>query len=101
MKIAFPCRAAMVFCFAVTFAGCSPQGSAPAADAAQQQAQSQDADAARNLDTYRQLLRINSDEMAVTMGKNIVSRFPDSEAAKEVLLTLPKIEKRYKEIKEK
>lgn len=86
---------------AVMLAGCSQQSGAPAPDAAQQQAQSQNADAARNLDTYRQLLRIHNDEMAVSMGKDIVKRFPDSDAAKEVQKTLPDIEKRYTEASEK
>ena len=51
---------------------------------AQQQAQAQAADAARDLDTYRQLLRINNDQMAVSMGHDIISHYPDSAAAKEV-----------------
>jgi hypothetical protein len=85
----------------VMLAGCSQQGAAPAPDAAQQQAASGNADAARNLDTYRQLLRIHNDEMAVTLGKDIVKRFPDSDAAKEVQKTLPEIEKRYTEVSEK
>ncbi len=82
---------------AVMLAGCSPQGATSAADVAQQQAQGQNAAAARNLDTYRQLLRIKNDEMAVTMGKDIVQRFPGSDAAKEVQQTLPAIEARYVE----
>ncbi|MFC5436457.1 hypothetical protein ACFPME_07800 [Rhodanobacter umsongensis] len=86
---------------ALMLAGCSQQGQAPAPDAAQQQAQSRNADAARNLDTYRQLLRIHNDEMAVSMGKDIVKRFPDSDAAREVQKTLPDIEKRYTEASEK
>ena len=90
----------MAFCAAWLLAGCS-QGGAPAPTAEEQQARTQAADAARNLDTYRQLLRINNDEMAVTMGKDIVKRFPDSEAAKEVQKTLPAIEKRYTEVSEK
>jgi len=89
----------MAFCAAWMLAGCSQQGSAPTAE--QQQAQAQAADAARNLDTYRQLLRIGNDEMAVSMGKDIVKRFPDSDAAKEVQKTLPAIEKRYTEASEK
>ncbi|WP_440590524.1 hypothetical protein [Rhodanobacter glycinis] len=86
---------------ALMLAACSPQGGAPAPDAAQQQAQRRNADAARNLDTYRQLLRIHNDEMAVSMGKDIVTRFPDSDAAKEVQKTLPGIEQRYAEASEK
>jgi hypothetical protein len=101
MKSTSPRYAAMAFCAAVLLAGCSQQGGTPAPDAAQQQAQSQAADAVRNLDTYRQLLRIHNDEMAVSMGKDIVKRFPGSDAAKEVQQTLPEIEKRYTEASEK
>ena len=99
MNRVFPRYAVMAFCTAWMFAGCSQQGSAPTAE--QQQARTQAADAARNLDTYRQLLRIGNDEMAVSMGKDIVKRFPDSDAAKEVQKTLPAIEKRYTEVSEK
>lgn len=99
MNRAFPRYAVMAFCTAWMLAGCSQQGSAPTAG--QQQVQAQAADAARNLDTYRQLLRIGNDEMAVSMGKDIVKRFPDSDAAKEVQKTLPAIEKRYTEASEK
>ncbi|HEX7733062.1 MAG TPA: hypothetical protein VF415_10475 [Rhodanobacter sp.] len=87
-------------CGALILAGCS-QGGAPTPDAAQQQAQAQAAEAARSLDTYRQLLRIHNDQMAVEMGKDIVQRFPDSAAAKEVQQTLPEIEKRWRENSEK
>ncbi|HEY8328786.1 MAG TPA: hypothetical protein VIO59_10130 [Rhodanobacter sp.] len=99
MNRAFPRYPVMAFCTAWMLVGCSQQGSAPAAE--QQQVQAQAADAARNLDTYRQLLRIGNDEMAVSMGKDIVKRFPDSDAAKEVQKTLPAIEKRYTEASEK
>lgn len=101
MKSAPSRYAVMACCVAALLAGCSQQSGAPAPDAAQQQAQSQSTDATRNLDTYRQLLRIHNDEMAVTMGKDIVKRFPDSAAAKEVQQTLPEIEKRYTEASEK
>ncbi|MBD8881402.1 hypothetical protein IHE49_13015 [Rhodanobacter sp. 7MK24] len=82
-------------------AGCSQGAPAPAPDAAQQQAQAQADEASRNLDTYRQLLRIHNDQMAVSMGEDIVQRFPGSAAAKEVQQTLPDIEKRWKENSEK
>ena len=85
---------------ALILAGCS-QGGAPAPDAAQQQAQAKAAEAARNLDTYRQLLRIHNDQMAATLGQDIVQRFPDSAAAKEVQQTLPEVEQRWKENSEK
>jgi hypothetical protein len=80
-------------------AGCSGGGAAP--DAAQQQAVTKAQAASANLDTYRQLLRIGNDEMAVSMGHDIVRRFPQSAAAAEVQKTLPDIEKRYRETSEK
>ncbi len=96
-----PRYAVMAFCARLDACRLFAAGRRAAPDAAQQQAQAQAADAARNLDTYRQLLRIHNDEMAVTMGKDIVKRFPDSDAAKEVQQTLPAIEKRYTEVSEK
>ncbi len=90
---------AAVMCSALAVAGCSPQSPTPAPAAAKAQADA--ATANTNLETYRQLLRINNDEMAVTMGKDIVSRFPHSEAAEEVQQTLPAIEARYKDNSEK
>ncbi|KZC21156.1 MULTISPECIES: hypothetical protein [Rhodanobacter] len=101
MNRAFPRLARLALCAAWLLAGCSPQGGAPAPTAEQQQAQAQAADAARNLDTYRQLLRIGNDEMAVSMGKDILKRYPDSDAAKEVHKTLPAIEQRYTAASEK
>ena len=83
-------------CVALALCACSPQAPAPAE---QRAADASTANA--NLDTYRQLLRIHNDEMAVTMGKDIVRRFPDSAAAREVQQTLPEIEKRYTETREK
>ncbi|WP_267224750.1 hypothetical protein [Dyella silvae] len=79
-------------------AGCSQSG-----DQAQtpQQAQAPADASADKLNTYRQLLRIGNDEMAVAMGKEIVSRYPNSDAAKEVQQSLPAIEKRYTENSEK
>ena len=101
MKSLLPRAAAIVLCAAWMLAGCSQQGAAPSSGTASPQASADAADAARNLDTYRQLLRIHNDEMAVTMGKDIVSRYPDSAAAKEVQQTLPEIEQRYTEASEK
>jgi len=92
MKLPFlPSVAAL--CGLLAVAGCSQQdqgtAAAPAASA--------QADAgARQLDTYRQLLRIHNDAMAVTMGHDILDHYPDSAAAKEVQQTLPDIEKRWK-----
>jgi hypothetical protein len=84
-------------CAAVAVCGCSPQAPTPA----EQRAATDAGSAKANLDTYRQLLRIHNDEMAVTMGKDIVKRFPDSPAAHEVQQTLPEIEKRYTQTREK
>lgn len=81
-------------------AGCSQSGD-QASSSAPSPVQAQADEAAKKLDTYHQLLRINNDEMAVTMGKDIVSRYPDSAAAKEVQQSLPEIEKRWKETSEK
>jgi hypothetical protein len=94
-------RLSFAIAVALLLGACSQQAGTSAPDAAQQQAQASTAAAARNLDTYRQLLRIHNDEMAVSMGKDILQRFPDSDAAKEVQQTLPAIEKRYTEASEK
>ena len=100
MKPAFLRVALAILGGALLLAGCSQHG-APAPSAAQQQAQAQAADAARNLDTYRQLLRIGNDAMAVELGHDILSRYPGSPAASEVQQTLRPIEKRWKEVSEK
>ena len=56
---------------------------------------------AGDLDTYRKLVGANNDEMVVTMGHDILDRYPGSDAAKEVQQSLPAIEQRYKDSKEK
>lgn len=90
--------AATAFGTALALAGCSQ--SADQAQAPQQAAAPAD-DSAQKLDTYRQLVRIGNDEMAVSMGKDIVSRYPNSAAATEVQQSLPAIEQRYTENSEK
>lgn len=82
----------------LALAGCSQSGDQAQAP---QQAQAPADDSADKLNTYRQLQRIGNDEMAVTMGKEILSRYPNSDAAKEVQQSLPAIEQRYKENSEK
>ncbi len=96
------CPACLLLAVATVLAvsACSPQGSSQTPDAQQQVAQKQQDAAARNIATYRQLLRIPNDEMAVSLGKDIIKRFPDSDAAKEVQKTLPEIEKRYIRVSE-
>src|SRR6185312_14614680 len=88
-------------CTGLLLVACSQQSGSPAPTAEQQKAQADTAAAAGNLATYRQLLKLHNDEMVVTMGKDIVSRFPGSDAAKEVEQTLPAIEKRYEANREK
>jgi len=92
------CLAATTLGTLLALAGCSQSGDQAQAP---QQAQAPADDSADKLNTYQQLLRIGNDEMAVTMGKEILSRYPNSAAAKEVQETLPAIEKRYTENSEK
>lgn len=102
MKRPMPRSFAMLLCGALVLAGCSKQpDQAGASAAAPGQAQGKEAEAAQKLETYHQLLRINNDEMAVTMGHDILDRYPGTAAAKEVQQSLPPIEKRWKENSEK
>ena len=87
---------------AALVAGCSSQSDQPsAADQAKAQAAQQQADAAKKLDFYRQLQKQGNDETTVLMGKEILDKYPDSDAAKEVQQSLPAIEQRFKENREK
>ena len=89
---------AVAVCASLGLSACSQQGddaSAPAGSA-QSPAQAKAAEAARQLGTYRELLKIKNDQMAASLGQDIVDRFPDSAAAKEVQQTLPAIQKRWK-----
>lgn len=88
-------------CTGLLLVACSQQSGSPAPTAEQQKAQADANAAASNLATYRQLLKLHDDEMVVTMGKDIVSRFPGSDAAKEVAQTLPAVEKRYEANRDK
>lgn len=96
-------RRAGVLCLAAfAIAACS-QGNPPAAsssDAVPAPAASVSR-VAGDLDTYRKLVGANNDEMVVTMGHDILDRYPGSDAAKEVQQSLPAIEQRYKDSKEK
>lgn len=85
----------------VSLSGCSkaPDASAPGAPATAASSQQMAAD--RDLQTYRELVKIHNDEMATTIGRSIVSTYPGSAAAKEVQQTLPAIAKRYKQNSEK
>lgn len=94
------CLVALAVCGAAILAGCSQQGGA-AVPADNAQAQAQAADAAKQLDTYRELLRIKNDQMAAALGQDIVDKYPNSAAAKEVRQTLPEVQQRWKENSEK
>ena len=87
-----------VLCGVLALAGCNSQDQEQTAAPT---ATTQNDEAARKLDTYRQLQRIHNDEMTVTMGHDILDRYPGSAAAKEVEQTLPEIEKRWKTESEK
>lgn len=85
-------------------AGCSQQGatgSEKAGNAPAAAASSNSAAADRDLQTYRELVKIHNDQMASSIGQSIVSKYPDSAAAREVQQTLPAIAKRYKQDSEK
>jgi hypothetical protein len=90
----------LLLCGVLGLAGCSSQDQDQGGNPAPAASAQTDA-AAGKLDTYRQLLRIHNDEMAVTMGHDILDRYPGTAAAKEVQQTLPDIEKRWKENSEK
>jgi hypothetical protein len=88
---------AVAACGALILVGCSQQGSSPAPDAVQQQAQTQAAEASKQLDTYRELLRIKNDQMASSLGQDIVDHYPNTAEAKEVQQTLPEVQQRWKD----
>ena len=50
----------------------------------------------RDLSAYRQLVALKSDEIAVTMGHEIVRKYPNTPAAAEVWKTLPEIQHRVR-----
>lgn len=78
---------ALFLALALALAACggAPPPAAPDADAL----------AAKELATYRELVRGNSLEFAVTVGREIVRRHPGTPAATEVAATLPEIEAKY------
>ncbi|MBS0195020.1 MAG: hypothetical protein JSR34_12355 [Proteobacteria bacterium] len=77
---------------ALMLSGCTQHA---AQEAAQRQAQAKTAEIARDLDTYRQALRDHNDASALATGRDLVQRFPNDAAAKEVQQTLPDIQKRW------
>lgn len=91
---AAPVRPLAIVLASVTLAlaGCSPGGKAPPRAAP---VSAQAGAAARDLETYRQMLAMENDKAAVAVGHDIVQRYPDSDAAREVQKTLPAIETRW------
>lgn len=83
----------------VALAACSspqdaqPPASTPAADT--------QAEAARKLEIYQQLVKLHNDGPAVQIGHEILDKYPDSPAAAEVRKTLDPLEKNFKETSEK
>jgi len=73
----------------------TPDATASAASTAPAAASSASARMTDDLSSYRQMVKLNNDQLAVTMGHDILSRYPGSDAAKEVQQTLPAIEQRY------
>ena len=101
MKL-FPYRSSLVLLGAAwLLAACSPQGGQSNVPATATPQQALNADAADKLNTYHELLRIKNDEMVVSMGHDILDRYPNTPAAAEVAQSLPAIEQRYKASSEK
>lgn len=75
----------MMVAAALAMAGCD---NGRQADLQAQQAAAVQARAARDLDMYRQLLASESFELAAPIGEELVAAYPDTDAAREVLLTL-------------
>jgi hypothetical protein len=74
---------------AVSLVACSQQDNAPAPAAAAAPDES-----ASKLATYQKLVDLHNDALAVPVGEEIVSRYPDSAAAAEVGKTLPALKQR-------
>ncbi len=91
-------RIATLFAATALLAACSsPSDPAPAAPAATSRAD----EAAKKLETYRQLLKLHNDGPAVQLGHEIVDTYPETPAAAEVGKTLAGLESGYKAASEK
>ncbi|MEX1829535.1 hypothetical protein [Luteibacter sp. CQ10] len=82
-------------------AACSSPQDQQAASPQAVAANDTNADAAKKLELYQQLLKLHNDGPAVQIGHEIVNTFPDSPAAAEVKKTLGPLEANYKETTEK
>lgn len=93
-------------CGLLSLAACSQQdqgGAQPASSASTSDAQAspQNSQVNDELQSYRKMLQLKNDEMASQVGDDIVKRFPNTDAAKEVQQTLPAVEQRWKDVTEK
>ncbi len=100
-KLRLFCLAGLCGTVVAGLTACSQQDSAPPPGAAAPAPATSTSRVADDLQTYRKLVSIGNDEMAVTMGHDILDRYAGSDAAKEVQQSLPAIEQRYKDGKEK
>ncbi|UPG85382.1 hypothetical protein L2Y94_19075 [Luteibacter aegosomatis] len=82
-------------------AACSSPQDQQAASPQAAAANDTNADAAKKLEIYQQLLKLHNDGPAVQIGHEIVDKFPDSPAAAEVKKTLGPLEANYKQTTEK
>ncbi|QWT19140.1 hypothetical protein KPL74_15475 [Bacillus sp. NP157] len=92
--------AALVALSALATACSQQQGQAPDQQP-QAAANDANADAAKKLEIYQQLLKLHNDGPAVQIGHEIVDKYPDSPAAAEVKKTLDPLEQNYKATTEK
>jgi hypothetical protein len=93
-------RIAALIALSALASACSQQQD-PQAAQPQAAASDANAEAAKKLEIYQQLLKLHNDGPAVQIGHEIVDRYPDSPAAAEVKKTLEPMEQAYKETTEK
>ncbi|MGN6481091.1 hypothetical protein [Luteibacter sp.] len=94
-------RIATLIAFSALASACSQQPDQQAAQPAQAAANDTNAEAAKKLEIYQQLLKLHNDGPAVQIGHEIVDKYPDSPAAAEVKKTLGPMEQAFKETSEK
>lgn len=94
-------RIATLIAFSALASACSQQPDQQATQPAQAAANDTNAEAAKKLEIYQQLLKLHNDGPAVQIGHEIVDKYPDSPAAVEVKKTLGPMEQAFKETSEK
>jgi len=78
----------LVLSAAVLLAACSEKSATPTAPPTAPAASVDNAQATKSVEMYRQLLESKSYELAAPIGQEIVTKYPDTPAAKEVQETL-------------